>query len=162
MQALPLVPKLQKCTRKLASYIQLMPVGSWDLAAVPGTKEGAHDAELGLGTARHCRGVPPEGCPGHRMGRRERAGAELHRFGSSACKPSALVLFEPCAEPCCSCSRGAAAPRHPLGSTLPGGSSAELAWCSLLPSQDRSLRGSLAAGSAAPPDPPPLSSLLCA
>lgn len=108
MQALPLVPKLQKCTRKLASYIQLMPVGSWDLAAVPGTKEGAHDAELGLGTARHCRGVPRS--PGHRMGRRERAGAELHRFGSSACKPSALALFEPCAEPCCSCSRGGQQP----------------------------------------------------
>lgn len=28
MQALPLVPKLQKCTRKLASCIQLMP-GAW-------------------------------------------------------------------------------------------------------------------------------------
>lgn len=73
MQALPLVPKLQKCTRKLASCIQLMP-GAWQPCRVQKRVPTA------LSSGRVQKGTAGGGphSPGCRMGRRERAGAELH------------------------------------------------------------------------------------
>lgn len=123
MQALPLVPKLQKCTRKLASCTQLMP-GAWQLCRVQKRVPTVLSSSwVQQGTAG---GGPTALGAGWAGGRGQ--GPSCTWLGSSA-----LVLFEPCTEPCCSCSWGAAAPQLPLGSTLAGGSSVELAWCSLLP-----------------------------
>lgn len=72
MQALPLVPKLQKCTRKLASYIQLVP-GAWQPCRVQKRVPTA----LSSGWVQQGTAGGPRS-PGCRTGRRERAGAELH------------------------------------------------------------------------------------